>query len=172
MEFLKLAAERYSVRNFKEGHLEQKVIDEILKAGHLAPTGCNYQPQRILVINTDESIEKLQKCTKCHFGAPTAMLICYNKDESWVRKYDGALSAPVDACIVTTHMMLSAQNIGVGSCWVMHFDPSAMRKEFNIPENIIPVALLVMGYPAEDAKPLNMHSEYRPMDDVVVYDSF
>lgn len=172
MDFLKLAAERYSVRKFKEGHLEQKVIDEILKAGHLAPTGCNYQPQRILVINTDESIEKLQNCTKCHFGAPTAMLVCYNKDESWVRKYDGALSAPVDACIVTTHMMLQAHEMGVGSTWVMHFDPYAMRKEFNIPENIIPVALLVMGYPAEDAKPLNLHSEFKPVDDVVVYDSF
>lgn len=172
MEFLKLAAERYSVRKFKEGHLEPKVIDQILKAGHLAPTGCNYQPQRILVINTDESIEKLQRCTKCHFGASTAMLVCYNKDESWVRKYDGALSAPVDACIVTTHMMLQAHEMGVGSTWVMHFDPEAMRKEFNIPENIIPVALLVMGYPAEDASPLNLHSEYRPLNDVVVYDSF
>lgn len=172
MDFLKLAEERFSVRKFKEEHLEQKIIDEILKAGHLAPTGCNYQPQRILVINTDESIEKLRKCTKCHFGAPTAMLVCYNKDESWVRKYDGALSAPVDACIVNTHMMLYAHEIGVGSCWVMHFDPEAMKKEFNIPENIIPVALLVMGYPADDATPLNLHSEYRPLDEVVVYDSF
>lgn len=172
MDFLKLAEERFSVRKFKEEHLEQKIIDEILKAGHLAPTGCNYQPQRILVINTDESIEKLRKCTKSHFGAPTAMLVCYNKDESWVRKYDGALSAPVDACIVNTHMMLYAHEIGVGSCWVMHFDPEAMRKEFNIPENIIPVALLVMGYPADDATPLNLHSEYRPLDEVVVYDSF
>lgn len=172
MEFLKLAAERYSVRKFREGHLEQRVIDQILKAGHLAPTGCNYQPQRILVINTDVAIEKLQKCTKCHFGAPTAMLVCYNKDESWVRKYDGALSAPVDACIVTTHMMLQAHEMGVGSTWVMHFEPAAMRQEFNIPENIEPVALLVMGYPAEDAKPLNLHSEYRPLEDIVVYDSF
>lgn len=172
MEFLKLAAERYSVRKFKEGHLEQKVIDEILKAGHLAPTGCNYQPQRILVINTDESIEKLKKCTKCHFGAPTAMLVCYNKDESWVRKYDSALSAPVDACIVTTHMMLQAYEMGVGSTWVMHFDPEAMRKEFNIPENIIPVALLVMGYPAEYAQPLNLHSQFRPLEETVIYDTF
>ena len=172
MEFMKLVAERYSVRKFKEGHLEQNLIDEILKAGHLAPTGCNYQPQRILVINTDESIEKLQNCTKCHFGAPTAMLICYNKEESWVRKYDGALSAPVDASIVTTHMMLRAHDIGVGVCWVMHFNPEAMIKEFNIPENIVPVALLVMGHPADDAAPISMHSEYRPLEDVVVYDSF
>ena len=172
MDFLKLAAERYSVRKFENKHLEQDVIDKILKAGHLAPTGCNYQPQRILVLNTDESIEKLKGCTKCHFGAPTAMLICYNMDETWTRPYDGAVSAPVDAALVTTHMMLAAHSIGVGSCWVMHFNPAAMREAFNIPENIEPLALLVMGYPAEDAAPIKMHSEFRPMEEVVCYDSF
>lgn len=173
MDFLKLAADRYSVRKFKNEHLEQEIIDKILQAGHLAPTGCNYQPQRILVLNTDESIEKLKNCTKCHFNAPTAMLVCYNKDESWVRKYDGALSAPVDAAIVTTHMMLEAYSIGVGSTWVMHFDPFAVTETFNIPENIVPVALLVMGYPADDAEPLqNMHSQFRDMNETVIYDTF
>lgn len=172
MEFEQLIAERYSVRKFEDRHVEQDVVDKILSAGHLAPTGCNYQPQRILVLNTDESIEKLKKCTKCHFDAPTAMLVCYNKEESWVRKYDGALSAPVDAAIVTTHMMLAAQNNGIGSCWVMYFDPFKMREEFNIPENIEPVALLVMGYPHRDAAPIEMHSQYRPVDEVIYYDSF
>ena len=172
MEFEKLISERYSVRHFKPEHLGQEVIDKILLAGHKAPTGCNYQPQRILVLNTEESLQKLYKCTKCHFEAPTAMLVCYNEDETWKRPYDGALSAPVDAAIVTTHMMLAAHNAGAGCCWVMHFDPIAIREAFYIPENIKPVALLVMGYPAEDSKPLSMHSEYRPLDDIVLYDSF
>lgn len=172
MDFEKLIKERYSVRNFKAEHLPDEVINKILEASHLAPTGCNYQPQRILVLNTDEAISKLRDCTKCHFGAPTAMLICHNKEESWVRKYDGALSSPVDGAIVTTHMMLAAHNEGVGCCWVMHFDPAAMRKSFNIPENIEPLALLVMGYPAEDAKPIEMHYKTRPLDEVVFYDSF
>ena len=172
MEFEKLISDRYSVRSFKSEHLPQDVIDKILEAGHKAPTGCNYRPQRILVINTDDSIDKLRRCTKCHFGAPTAMLMCHNKNESWKRPYDGALSSPVDAVIVTTHMMLAAQNLSIGSCWVMHFDPAAMRKEFNIPEEVEPVALLVMGYPSEDAKPLELHYKKRPMDEVIFYDSF
>ncbi len=172
MDFLRLATERYSVRKFTDKHLEQRIIDKILAAGHVAPTGCNYQPQRILVLNTDESIQKLKGCTKCHFGAPTAMLVCYNKDETWTRPYDGATSAPVDACIVTTHMMLMAHSLGVGSTWVMHFDPFKMREAFDIPENIEPVALLVMGYPADDAAPLHLHDTYRALDEVVVYDSF
>ena len=172
MEFTKLIDERYSVRNFKPEHLPREVLEKILAAGHKAPTGCNYQPQRILVLNTDESIEKLRACTKCHFGAPTALLVCHNTAESWVRPYDGALSSPVDAVIVATHMLLAAHNEGVGSCWVMHFDPAAMRQTFAIPDGIEPAALLVMGYPAENAKPLPLHFKTRPITETVVYDRF
>lgn len=172
MDFEQLIQERYSVRNFTPEHLPQAVIDRILKAGHVAPTGCNYQPQRILVLNTDEAMAKLRECTKCHFGAPTAMLVCHNPEESWVRKYDGALSSPVDAVIVATHMMLAAHNAGVGVCWVMHFDPFALREKFNLPEFVEPTALLMMGYPAEDANPLPLHSQTRPMEEVVVYHTF
>ena len=172
MDFLTLAADRYSVRKFANKHLEKEIIDKILSAGHVAPTGCNYQPQRILVINTDESIEKLKKCTKCHFNAPLAMLICYDKNECWERKYDGALSGQTDASIVTTHMMLQAHELGVGSCWIMHFNPFAMRETFNIPENYEMAALLVMGYPSEDSEPIQMHSTFRPEDEIVFYESF
>lgn len=172
MDFMQLATERYSVRKFKDTHLEQEVIDRILAAGHVAPTGCNYQPQRILVLNTDEALKKLDRCTKCRFGAPTAMLICYNKKECWTRKYDGKTCGVSDACIVTTHMMLAAWELGVGSTWVMHFDPAAMRETYEIPDYIEPVALLVMGYAAEDAVPAKLHYEYRPLEEVVCYDTF
>lgn len=172
MDFLKLASERYSVRKFQDKNLDKETLDKILKAGHIAPTGCNNQPQRILVLNTPESVEKLKKCTKCHFDAPTAMIVCYNKDESWVRKYDGALCAPVDASIVTTHMMLMAHALGVGSCWVMSFDPKALKDEYNIPENYMPQAILVMGYPHKDSVPAPMHAELRPIEETVFYETF
>ena len=172
MEFTKLIEDRYSVRSFKPGHLPREVLEKILHAGHLAPTGCNYQPQRILVLNTDGSMEKLRACTKCHFGAPTALLVCHNTAESWVRKYDGALSSPVDAVIVATHMMLAAHNEGVGCCWVMHFDPAALREAFGIPAGVEPAALLVLGWPAENAKPLPLHFQTRPLEETVVYDHF
>ncbi|MBR6807065.1 MAG: nitroreductase family protein [Clostridia bacterium] len=172
MDFLKLAEERYSVRKFKDEKVSESDLEKILKAGHLAPTGCNNQPQRILVMESDEAIEKLKKCTRCHFGTRTALLVCYNRDEVWVRKYDGKTCGVADASIVTTHMMLEAASIGVGSTWVMHFDPAAMVREFNIPENIRPVALLVMGYPADDAEPLDLHSKYRDMSEVVVMNEF
>ena len=172
MDFEKLIEERYSVRNFKKEHLPEESISKILNAAHKAPTGCNFQPQRILVLNTDESMEKLKKCTRCHFDAPTAVVVCYNEDESWKRPYDGALSAPVDAAIVTTHMMLEAHNIGIGCCWVMHFNPAVMKEEFNIPDNIKPLAVLVMGYPSDAAKPHEFHNKYRPLEEIVVCEQF
>ncbi len=173
MDFLQFAASRYSVRKFEDKPLEQEVIDKLVAASHIAPTGCNNQPQRILVINTPDAIAKLRQCTRSHFDAPTAMLICYNKEESWIRKrYDNALSAPTDAAIVTTHIMLMAHSLGIGSTWVMHFDPVAMRKEFLIPENVEPLALLVMGYPHPEAEPSPMHSDFRSLEEVIVYDHF
>ena len=62
--------------------------------------------------------------------------------------------------------------MGLGSTWVMHFDPAKMRETYNIPENIEPVALLVAGYPSRDAAPLQIHFDQRPLDEVTVYDSF
>ncbi len=172
MDFLKLAEERYSVRSFGDKPVSSGDLETILTAARLAPTGCNYQPQRILILSDEDALAKLKNCTKCHFNAPTAALVCYNKDECWVRKYDGKNSGVCDASIVTTHMMLAATSIGVGSTWVMHFDPEAMRKEFNIPKNIEPVALLVMGYPNPEAKPLTLHGEYRPDNETVLFGSF
>lgn len=172
VDFLKLVAERYSVRKFTDKAIEPDIIDKILKAGHLAPTACNRQPQRILVINSEEGLSKLKKCTECHFNAPTAMLICYDKKECWQREYDGKISGDIDASIVTAHMMLEASALGIGTTWVMHFIPEAVKEEFDIPNNIEPVALLVMGYPAEDSKPYPSHSQFKPIEDIVLYNKF
>lgn len=171
-DFLTLAANRYSVRSFQPTHLPQEIIDKLLEAAKLAPTGCNNQPQRILILNTDASLEFLKNCTKCHFNAPTAMLICYNREECWTRKYDGAQSGVTDASIVATHVILEAADLGIGATWVMHFDPAAIREAYHIPQQVEPVALLVMGYPASDAKPMHFHEEYRDMSELVVYDQF
>lgn len=172
MDFLKLASERYSVRKFDNKTIEKEIIDRILESGHIAPTGCNYQPQKILVINEENTLAKLKECTRCHFDAPCALLVCYNKEECWTRPYDGNQSGIVDASIVTTHMMLQAWELGIGSTWVMHFNPFKMREEFKIPDNIEPVALLVMGYPASDAVPNERHTVYRPTEETVFYNNF
>lgn len=170
--FLALAAQRYSVRSFDPRPIEDESLQKILKAGHLAPTACNRQPQRILVMNNPDDMQKLRRCTECHFGAPAALLVCYSRDESWIRGYDAKSSGDIDASIVATHMILEAASLGIGSTWVMYFDPQAIREEFSIPRAIKPVALLMMGYPAADAKPYPGHTQFRPQEEIVTYHHF
>ena len=172
MDFLEFAKNRFSVRKFTQEPVKQEHIEKILDAAALAPTGCNLQPQRILVINNQTTLEKLKNCTRCHFDCTAAFLVCCNTKESWVRKYDGATSGIIDTSIVATHMMLESHNLGLGCTWVMHFNPQAMREEFNIPDNLEPVALLVMGYPAEDAAPLEMHFKSKEKQEFVFYNEF
>lgn len=167
--FLTLAKERYSVRKFQQKPVDQQDIDCILRAGQVAPTACNIQPQRILVLQSEEALEKMRRCTKCHFDAPLGMLVCYDESQSWKRKFDGAESGWVDASIVTTHMMLAAHDVGVGSCWVMYFMPETVKAEFSLPDHVVPVALLVMGYPAEDAQPNPLHEQIKPLEETVSF---
>lgn len=168
-DFLTFAQSRYSVRKFKPEPVRQQDIDLILRAGQIAPTGCNYQPYHVYVLQSEEALAKMRRCTKCHFDAPLGMLVCSDTSRSWKRKYDGADAGWVDASIVTTQMMLEAYAQGVGSTWVMHFDPAIVREEFALPETQIPVAILVMGYPADDVQASPMHSQNKAMDEIVKY---
>ena len=172
MDFLELAERRCSIRKFLDRPVEQSLLDKILQAGHLAPTACNRQPQRILVVNSEDGMERLRRCTECHYDAPAALLVCCDTSESWVRSYDGKSSGDIDAGIVTTHMMLEAAALGIGTTWIMHFIPEAVRCEFKLPEEVEPVAILVMGYPAPDATPSPMHMKRRPEGELVAYNTF
>ena len=83
MDFIKLAEERFSVREFSDRQVEKDKLDLILRAGQTAPTACNNQPQRIYVIQSHEALEKLQKCKKSHFGETLAILICVDTKACW-----------------------------------------------------------------------------------------
>ncbi|WP_041230307.1 nitroreductase family protein [Deferribacteres bacterium DY0037] len=172
MDFLELAKDRYSVRKFSERKVEQEKIDSILEAGRLAPTAVNYQPQRILVISSDESLDKFRDCTPYHFNAPLALLVCYDSEVSWKRSFDNKDMGEVDASIVATQMMLEVTNLGLGSTWVGHFDPEKIRNAFKIPANIVPVALFPVGYPAESSKPSPKHSSRLAITETVFMNSF
>lgn len=169
MDFLELAESRFSVREFSNKKVEKEIVDKILKAGQLAPTACNSQPQQVFVIESDEALTKLKKCTSSHYNAPLAMLVCFDKNICWKREYDEKLSGDIDASIVCTHMMLEAANLGIGSTWVMYYDPKIIKEEFDLPDNIESTALLVMGYPKEGTKPSPRHSETKQITDLVKY---
>ncbi len=170
MDFFELAGKRYSLRRFSRQKVEKEKIDRILEAGRLAPTACNNQPQKILVLDSEEALEKVKKCTPCHFDAPLMLIVCYDKTESWKRDYDGRDFGDIDASIVGTHLMMEAAELGLGTTWVGFFDPAAVVREFSLPENIIPIALFPTGYPAEGAGPnMERHSNRKPLGQTVFY---
>ena len=169
MEFSELIKSRFSVREFADRKVEREVIEKILAAGQAAPTACNRQPQRIFVIESEKGLEKFRKCTGSHFFAPLAILICFNKEECWKREFDGKSSGDIDASIVCTHMMLAAADLGVGSTWVMHYIPEAVKEEFALPDTLESVALLVMGYPKEGTMPSPLHYKTKPLTDTVAF---
>ena len=95
----------------------------------------------------------------------------------WVLRVLGAAQAqvPVEECLIPAQevlLALAAQELGIGSTWVMHFIPEAIKEEFMLPDNYEPVSLLVMGYPAEDAKPFPGHTSVKPIAETVQYNSF
>ena len=167
MDFDQLIIHRYSVRKFKDLPVEQEKLDLLLEAARIAPTAANRQPQRLFLVTRPEWLEKIDRCTPCRFGAPGVFLICYDRAQCWVRPFDGQDSGLVDASIVTTQLMYQAADLGLGTTWVMHFDPVAVVKEFSLPETIVPAAMLIFGYPAADAAPADRHYQRHPLEKIL-----
>lgn len=170
MEFLKLIEERYSCRNFAEKIVEKEKIEKILEAAKLAPTARNIQPQKILVLTEKEELNKLSECTQYGWNASTFMIIFYDKSISYKRdKYDNKEFGEIDTSIITTHMMLEAQDLGLGTTWIGSFDPQKLVEIYDVPTNWVPVAILAIGYPADDAKPSVLHSQRKELDEFVYW---
>lgn len=172
MDFLELAKNRYSCRSFLEKPIEQEKINLILEAARLSPTAANFQPQRILVLTDKEKLSKLSECTKYGWNAPLVLIVCYDKNISWKRKYDGNDEGTVDASIITTHMMLEVTSLGLGSTWVGSFNPQKVRSIYNIPENYEIISILPIGYPSNDAEPSSSHEIREPIENIAFYNEF
>ena len=168
MTFQELAKNRYSVRSFQETPVSKEHMELILEAGRVAPTACNFQPQKIYVAKSAEARAKLASVCRCTFGAPVILVVCYDRERDWKNKLlPGYESGETDAAIVCTHMMLEAFDLGIGSCWVGYFNPQVVAETLGLPENITVSALLPMGYPAENAQPLPLHSQFRDFGDTI-----
>ena len=168
MEFNDVIRERFSVRQFDERPIEEEVLQRILEAGRIAPTAANKQPWRVSVIRSDEGLEKIRAISRCAFNAPVVLLFTYDENEQWRSPLEeGITSGQQDVSIVATHMMLAAWDLGIGSCWVNFFPQSETGRAFGLPENEKPVLLLPIGYPGEKAKPSPMHSQRKPLEELV-----
>ncbi len=172
MDFLKLAKGRYACRKYTDRKVEREKLMQILEAGRVAPTGANRQPQRLVVIESKEGMERLGRCTR-DFGAPLAILVCADTEEVWQRKYDGKQIADIDATIITDHMMLQAASLGLDTLWICMFKPEAVREEFGLPANVVPVNILLIGYgDGEPASPDRHDTTRKPLEQTVVWGKF
>lgn len=173
MDFLTLSKERFSCRKFKADKVEQEKIEKIITACSLAPTAVNRQPQKILILTDEDKLKALKECTKFDFDAPLCFVICYNESNAWSRKrFDNKNAAEIDASIAATHMMLEAQDLGLGTTWVMVFDPVRTKEVFSIPDDYEILALMPTGYPADDVEINPMHFQSKGLEDLAGYNEF
>jgi nitroreductase len=172
MKFLELAKQRCTIRSFSAKAVEKEKLDYILEAGRIAPTACNRQPQRIIVVQKDENIRKVEKAYRT-FGSQCVFIVCRDRRGELIRGFDGKCSGDLDIGIVSDHIMLSAREIGIGSVMVGLFDPEIIRSEFNIPDYIEPTVLLFLGYPEKGFLDANRHSTNRiPLDETVMREEY
>ena len=170
MDFNQLAQSRFSVRSFSDRKIEEEKLNAILQAANAAPTACNNQPQRLYVVNSAEGIAKLAAVTKFTFGAKTVIIFTSERSEEWKNPFtDEYNTGDIDVSIVCTHAMMQAWELGIGSCWVGYFDPEKVRSAFGIPDGEKIIALLPIGYPAQDCKPARGHFMRKNLQDTVKY---
>lgn len=172
MDFMKVLESRYSVRKFDAKMVEDDKIRHILEAARLAPTAVNKQPERLLVLRTEDEMRKLAECTKYTFGAPAAIIVAVDEEKAWVRRFDGENSGLIDGSIAGTYIMLTICALGLGTCWVGHFDPDALRKNFDMSSGLRPVAIFPFGYPAVDSAPSAQHEKRLQLSELVSYGTF
>lgn len=152
MEFSKLITQRHSVRNYLPKKVEAEKRNAILEAGRIAPTAANLQPVRVLVLEEEANLARLGKAANI-YHAPLAFIVCADRNIAWKRPFDGKQTTDIDASIVTDHMMLQAEELGLGSVWICYFRRDVVREEFNIPDNLEVVNILAVGYADERKVP-------------------
>lgn len=165
MAFIDLARERYSERYFADTPIEQEKLELIMEAGRVAPTARNLQPERIIVVRSPEGLGKIDKATKCRFGAPCVMILAYDLSVA-SRNPDVVDFGVIDTSIVATHMMLQAQELGIHTCWVGLIDPPELRRQFHIPKKYRIISVMPMGYPSDASQPGPMHEVNLPTEEL------
>ena len=145
---------RVSVRQFTGEKLSQEQISIILKAGMSAPTAANKQPWAFVVVDDEASLEALAeavKSSRLENGASHAIVVC--GDMTKTLEGEGQGYWVEDTSAATENMLLAAHALGLGSLWVGVY-PIAERVKtvgevIGVPEHIIPMCIITLGYPAE-----------------------
>jgi nitroreductase len=171
MEYNVLIYQRESIRNYDPDRpVEREIIEKILDAGRVAPSACNYQPWKFLLISSAVLLERVKACYKRDWfkEAPHILVIIGLRDKAWNRSYDGYNSIETDVAIAMTHIILAAENEGVGACWIEAYDPAMLKKALDLGENQLVFGITPLGYPKPGYKKTLLKNR-KPLSEIVKF---
>ena len=166
--FQELAETRRSVRAYKPDAVPEELVQQVLETGRLAPSACNKQPWRFIVVRSETTRRALGAAyaREWFWKAPVVIAVCILPKEAWVRSFDGKNYAMVDGALAMDHMQLAAAELGLGTCWIGAFDPAAAREILNLPDGVELVGMTPLGFP--DVEPNPRVRSRRPLGETVM----
>ncbi len=150
-DMLSLSNERFSARKFTAEAVSEEDLAYVMECVRLAPSACNKQPWKWLIVRSEEAKKKLQQCYDREWfkTAPIYIIGMKNTEENWIRKYDNKPHGDIDVAIATEHLCLAAADRGLGTCWVCAYDSNKMQELFPR-KGYEAVVIIPIGHIAED----------------------
>ncbi len=144
---------RRSMRRFKEKKVSKSDIKILLHSAQMAPSAGNLQAREFIVVSSEEGRKNLARAAlRQEFmrEAPITIIVCANLKRSETRYgARSALYAIQDATASVMNILLAADSLGLGTCWVGAFDEREVSSLLGLPEHVRPIALVLVGYPDE-----------------------
>ena len=150
MEVDEVIAQRKSIRSFKNKPVPDNVLESLVNVAHQAPSWMNKQCWHFIIVNDKDSIEEIAKANIINRWlkqAPALIIIC--ADPFLSGKRNDIAYFLVDAAIAFDHLILSATDKGLGTCWIGNFDEEKLKNILGIPPRIRIISLSPVGYPKE-----------------------
>jgi nitroreductase len=171
MEFYNLILSRESIRNYDPDRpVPKQILEKILHAGRIAPSACNIQPWKFLVVSSPEMLKKVRACYSRDWfkDAPHVLIVVGSREKAWKRSYDGYNSIETDVAIAMTHIILAAENEGVGTCWIAAYNPAILREALSLSADQLVFGITPLGYPKQGFKK-NAVKNRKPLDEIAEF---
>ena len=169
MDFYDLIKNRESIRDYDPARpVEKDKLNRILNAGRIAPSAANKQPWHFLVISSGEMLDKVKRCYHRDWfkDAPHILIVAGRKADAWVRQHDGYNSLETDLTIAMDHLILAAENEGVGTCWIAAFNPEILSDALSLEKDEVVYAITPLGYTKKGFKKKG-NKDRKPLDEIV-----
>ena len=155
MELYEVMRRRRSIRGFTSDPIPPAALERICEAVRLAPTACNLQPFKFLLVQSPEKRAAVCDCYKRGTWLATAPLIVValgNRETAW-KRLNGTPAHVIDATIAFEHLVLAAEAEGLGTCWICAFDQGTLHQALNLGPEWEVIAMTPVGYPNAETRP-------------------